>query len=96
VDRSNRRVVISTADFGFPVANAEVRLANVAVVKLAGLEVDQNEAPENDVVKNEAHAKVVAVDRHSLLATSEDEAAAKSKQKLVELIDQRLFELALA
>ena len=57
-------------------AHVAVHLADILMRQLAGLEIDQHEAFEQEVVKDEAHVEVLVLEPETLLASDEGEAFA--------------------
>ena len=58
-----------------PNSGISVHLADILMRQLAGLEIDQHEALEQVVAKDEVHVEVLVLEAHALLPGDEGEAA---------------------
>lgn len=89
------RLLIGAGHVLFPPVQIKVHLADVAVTKRAGLEVEQNMATQMAVVENEVNVVVLVADGDAALAGLEKKAGAKFEEKFLQMIEQRRFEIAL-
>ncbi len=66
------------------------------MTELPELQVDQHEAAQQPVVEHEIDEEVVAVERDALLPRDEAEPLAQFEHELLEMVDDRLFQVAFA
>lgn len=75
------------------VVDIHLHLANVLMGEIFCFEIDQNETFQNVVVKHEVDVEMSAFDIEMFLPSDERKTSAKFKQKLLQMIDERLFEI---
>jgi hypothetical protein len=75
--------------------HVHLHLAEILVRQLAELEVDEHEAAEQTIVKDEVDVEVVAVDGDSLLPRDKTEPLAELQQEAFDAIDDGPLEIAL-
>lgn len=66
-DQPERRVVSRAAPLAIEVVDVELELAEIPMVELSDLEVDQDEALEHHVIEDEIDVEMVAIQREPLL-----------------------------
>jgi hypothetical protein len=85
-DDADGRVVAFGVFLGGEVAEVEIHLPDVVVLDFLELQIDEDEASQDAVVKDEIDAVVGVVDRHAVLAADEGEAFAEFQKKGLEVI----------
>ena len=90
--RTNRGVVPWKFHLFFEIPDIEIHLTDVLMGQLADLQIDENKAFQDIVVKNKIDVKMVAIYGNSFLAGHKRKTLAKFKKKIVQLVDQTLFQ----
>ena len=75
------------------VIHVKLKLAEVLVCELAGLEIYDHVALEDCVIENQVDVEMVAIQSQSLLPGDERESLAQFQQKCLHVVDQRLFKI---
>jgi hypothetical protein len=75
------------------VPHVHVHLSNVVVLNLVDFQVDQHEAAQDAVVKNQVHFVMRVADRDPVLPANEGEAFAQLEQELLQVIAEQGFEV---
>ena len=75
------------------VAEVEVHLADVVVLHVAQLQVDEHKAAQDAVVEDQIDLVMAVVDRHPVLPANEGEALAEFQKKGLEVVAEHGFEL---
>lgn len=73
------------------VVDIHLHLANVLMGEIFCFEIDQDETFQNVVVKHEVDVEMAASDVEMFLTGDERKTSAKFKQKLLQMIDERLL-----
>src|ERR1035437_9927829 len=66
-NQPQRRIIAIAPPFPVEIVDVKLHLAEIAVRQFPHLEVDQYEALQNRVVKNQIDIKVIAIERNPLL-----------------------------
>ena len=75
------------------VLSGEIHLADVAVFDIIELEVNQNKAAQNTVIKNQINMIVCIVDGNAVLTTDKGKTLAQFQQKGLKMVAEQRFEL---
>src|SRR5215813_7074728 len=86
-------VLFGRFDVAIEVVHIHLHLAEILMVELVELEVDEHIAAQKAVVKDKVHEEVVFVEGKALLTGLEEEAFTKFEQKVLDAIDDSLFEV---
>jgi hypothetical protein len=70
-----------------------VHLSDVGVIQFGKLEVDDDQTAKTPVEKQQIDAEPALADAQSTLAPNESEVATELQQKILQPVDQRIFEL---
>ena len=74
------------------VIEVKIHLAGVGVGKSAELQIDEDQAAESSMKKEQVHAVPIVADPKSLLAGHESKIVAKFEQEVLQTLDQRFFQ----
>lgn len=94
-DDTDGRVVAFAVFLGGEVAEVEIHLADVVVLDFLELQIDEDEASQDAVVKDEIDAVVGVIDRHAVLAADEGEAFAQFQKKGLEVVAELRLQIGL-
>ena len=75
------------------VVDIHLHLADVLMGEIFCFEIDQDETFQDIIIKHEVDVEMSAFDIEMFLPSNEGKASAKFKQKLLQMIDERLFEI---
>jgi hypothetical protein len=90
---ADRRVVV-VGHHVFPVpAHIRVELAQVSVGERLDLQLHQHVAFENAMIEDQVHKAVGVADQDALLPRLETEAVAQLQQKVMQLVQERVFQI---
>lgn len=93
---ADRRLVIGVAEEIVGRREVEVELADERGIERDRLELDDDEAAKLQVIEEEVEVKVLVADLEVDLAADEGEAGAELEHEALEVVDERLLDLALA
>jgi hypothetical protein len=89
--------IISLSHHVLPVpAHVGVELADVLVIELFEIQLDQHVALEEAMVEDEVYEVVGVVEQNPLLACFETETVPQLQQKILESVQQLVFQMRLA
>ena len=94
-DDADGRVVAFAIFLGGEVAEVEIHLADVMVLDFLELQIDEDEASQDAVIKDEIDAVVGVVDRHTVLAADEGEAFSQFQEKGLEVVAELCLQIGL-
>ena len=92
---ADRRVVVGTAFEVVEHSHVHVHLADVAVSEFLRLDVEDDEALQDEVVKHEVDAEVLCIGADAHLPFDEREALTEFQQERLQVVDQSLLKVRL-
>ena len=94
-EQADRRLVVSVPQQVVDGRHVHAELAQVTGVELAHLEFDDDEAAQRQVVEEQVGIEVLVADFQVNLLPDEREALAEFQEELLDVVDQRTFEVTL-
>lgn len=94
-DESNAWVVGRVFEHVIDGGQVEVHLACVLRLERAGLQIDDNEAPEFEVIEEEVDLVVLAGDLQPVLTANEGEARSQFEEELLDVLNESGFYVSL-
>ena len=92
-DESDGGLIAGLHDLVLPAVQVEIHLSGVAMLEGSGLEIDEQMAAEDAVIKDEIDVIVFVADGEPLLPGLETEASAEFEEEGLQVIEQRFLQV---